>query len=101
MEKKLGSARFWLIIGIVNHAVACIIVTSGCLYSGFTCAGERFDSVVSVYTFTLFTPQVAIEVIVLLALFLINNALKGLKQNWHLLLLFLVSFAMPIVLVLS
>lgn len=55
-------------------------------------------SVISIYTFTLFTPQVALEVIVLLALFLVKGTLRSMIDNWKLFLAFISSFVLPILL---
>ena len=99
-EQKLSSPHFWLICGIINHSIASLVVIFGCVYSGFSCTGKTMSSVISSYTFTLFTPQVAFEVIILLALFLLNGSLKSLIKHSSLTLAFIASFILPLVLIL-
>ena len=96
IEEKLGSVKFWLSLGIVNHLIGCSVLLLGCVYSDFTCEGESMSSAISIYTFTLFTPQVAIEVILLLALFLINGSFSKLLNYWRLTSSFIVSLALPV-----
>ena len=55
-------------------------------------------AVMSIYTFTVFTPQVALEVIIVLAIFMLNGSLRGLLDNWSLSLIFLITLAAPILL---
>lgn len=98
LENKLSTPRFWLLCGLINHAISCLVVIGGCLYSGMSCEGEAMTSVISIYTFTLFTPQVALEVIVLLALFLVKGTLRSMIDNWKLFLAFISSFVLPILL---
>lgn len=99
VEQKLGSVKFWLSLGIANHLIGCVVVIFGCIYSDFTCSGDSMSSVISAYTFTLFTPQVAAEVILLLALFLINDSFRRMVKYWRLGLLFLVTIVTPVLLV--
>ncbi|MCH2190386.1 MAG: hypothetical protein MK188_05625 [Gammaproteobacteria bacterium] len=96
IEERLGSVKFWLTLGIVNHLIVCSVLLLGCAYSGFSCQGEAMSSVISIYTFTVFTPQVAIEVILLLALFLINRSFGKLVEHWRLTACFTVSIVLPI-----
>lgn len=79
--------------------VALVIVAFGCVYSGLVCSGEAMSGVLSVYTFTLFTPQVALEVILLLAIFLVSKSLRDFADNWALTVVFIVSLAAPILLI--
>lgn len=94
IENKLKTASFWLKLGVINHGIALAVIALGCAYSGFTCQGESMKSVLSIYAFTIFTPQLAVEVILLLALFLLSNSLYQLKQNKLTLSLFLVTLGL-------
>lgn len=89
LDNKLRAPGFWLWLGTVNHCVALVIVMFGCVYSGFSCHGDSMKAVLSVYAFTLFTPQLAFEVIVLLAIFLISRSFREFRENWKMLVLFL------------
>ncbi len=48
-------------------------------------------SVLSIYAFTIFTPQVALEMILLLAIFLVCNSLQEFRDNKRPLALFILS----------
>jgi len=88
-ENKSKGLRFWLRLGAFNHIISIAVIAFGCAYSGFTCQGEDMKSVLSMYAFTLFTPQLALEVILLFAIFLVCNSLRELKENGRSSLLFL------------
>ena len=89
LENKLKTVTFWLRLGILNHSIALLVLAFGCAYSGFTCQGESMKSVLSVYAFTLFTPQLALEVILFMAIFLVSSSLHELRQNYLSLMLFI------------
>ena len=94
IENKLKTTRFWLWLGVANHAIALAVLALGCAYSGFTCQGQQMKTVLSVYTFTLFTPQIALEVILLMALFLVSGSMRGARDNLRPLALFVLSLAL-------
>lgn len=94
LDKKLKTAEFWLRLGTVNHAIALAVIAFGCAYSGFTCQGESMKGVLSVYTFTLFTPQIALQVIVIMALFLVSNSFRDFRDNARSWALFAVSLGL-------
>jgi len=94
LENKLKTLTFWLRLGIVNHSIALLVLAFGCAYSGFTCQGESMKSVLSVYAFTIFTPQLALEVILFMAIFLVTNSLHELRQNCLSLMLFVSSLSL-------
>ncbi len=81
LENRLKTTAFWLKLGVINHLVTFVVIAMGCVYSGFTCRGELMKDALSVYAFTLFTPQLALEVILILALFLVCNSLRDLREN--------------------
>lgn len=87
-ENKLKTSALWLQLGSINHLIALFAIAIGCVYSGFTCQGEAMKNVLSTYAFTLFTPQLALEAILLIAIFLVCNSLRELRDNWRSLLLF-------------
>lgn len=88
-ENKLKGLHFWLSLGTVNHLVCIAVILFGCAYSGFICQGDAMKSVLSVYVFTIFTPQLALEVILLLAIFLVFHSMQQLRDTWRSMLLFL------------
>ncbi|MFT4636036.1 MAG: putative membrane protein [Arenicella sp.] len=96
IEQNVKTASFWLRLGVINHCVALAVIAFGCAYSGITgigvCQGEAMKDVLSIYAFTIFTPQLALEVILLIALFLMINSLQQLQQNKRSLILFLGTF---------
>ena len=94
IENQLKTAGFWLKLGLINHTVALAVIALGCAFSGFACQGETMKEVMSLYAFTLFTPQLALEVILLLALFLVGSSLRELRDNLTLLMLFLASLGL-------
>lgn len=94
LENKLKTAGFWLRLGVINHAVALVVIGFGCVYSGFTCQGELMKDALSVYAFTLFTPQLALQVIIFLALFLVSDSLRQFRSNWPASLLFIGTFSL-------
>jgi len=96
----LKTSAFWLRIGVVNHAISLVVIAFGCAYSGFSCQGDSMKSVLSTYAFTLFTPQVAMEVILLLALFLVSSSLREFRDNWRIVFLFLGTLSLLILFVL-
>ncbi len=51
-------------------------------------------AVLSTYAFTLFTPQLALAAIILMAVFLITSSLKEFRQDWRPLALFLTTFGL-------
>ncbi|GAA6136513.1 hypothetical protein NBRC116583_02600 [Arenicella sp. 4NH20-0111] len=81
LENRLKTTAFWLKLGVINHLVTFAVIAMGCVYSGFTCRGELMKDALSVYAFTLFTPQLALEVILILALFLVCSSLRDLREN--------------------
>lgn len=81
LENKLKTVGFWLRLGIINHCVAIAAIAMGCVYSGFTCKGEPMKDALSLYAFTLLTPQIALEVILIVALFLTANSFLDLRKN--------------------
>lgn len=81
LENKLKTVGFWLRLGIINHCVALAAIAMGCVYSGFTCKGEPMKDALSLYAFTLLTPQIALEVILIVALFLTANSFLDLRKN--------------------
>ncbi len=91
LERKLKTMRFWLRLGIANHCIAIMVVAFGCVYSGFTCEGDSMKSILSAYAFTLFTPQLALEVIILMALLLVTQSMREFRENWPLLILFVAT----------
>lgn len=99
LENKLKTVGFWLWLGVVNHCVALVVIAFGCAYSGFTCQGEPMKGVLSLYAFTLFTPQLALEVILLMALLLVTSSLRELRQNRLPLMLFVGTFSLLILFV--
>ena len=94
IENKLKTASFWLKLGVINQTVALVVISLGCAYSGLTCQGESMKEVMSLYAFTIFTPQLALEVILLLALFLVGSSMRELRENMTLLMLFVGTFAL-------
>lgn len=94
LENKLKTKNFWLRLGALNHSIALIVIAAGCAYSGFTCQGEPMKQILSIYTFTVFTPQIALEVIVLIALFLVSSSLVELRKNTLPLIMFLSTLAL-------
>ena len=92
IENKLKTVNFWLRLGVINHCVAIVIIALGCAYSDFTCQGESMKSALSLYAFTLFTPQLALEVILLMAVLLVTSSLRELRENWRPLMLFTGTF---------
>lgn len=93
LENKLKTVGFWLRLGIINHSIALAVIALGCVYSGFRCQGESMKDALSLYAFTLLTPQIALEVILLVALFLTTNSFQDLRINSLPLSLFVVTFA--------
>lgn len=96
-ENKFKTVRFWLRLGVVNHCVALAVVAFGCAYSGFSCKGDSMKDVLSLYAFTLFTPQLALEVILLLALFLAVSSMRELRENSRLVTTFLATLALLVI----
>lgn len=95
-ESKLKGLRFWLSLGILNHLIVILIVALAWGYSFVSHEEDAMKEALSVYAFTLFTPQLALEVILIMALFLMTGSIKQIKthrQHW---LMFVVSL-MPIV----
>ncbi|MFT5276275.1 MAG: putative membrane protein [Saprospiraceae bacterium] len=99
LEDKLKTVSFWLRLGILNHLVAVAVIVLGCAYSGFTCQGESMKGVLSIYAFTLFTPQLALEVILLIALLLVSDSLHEFRKNRLPLSLFVATFSLLILFV--
>ncbi len=97
LENKLKTTGFWLSLGAVNHVICITVVLFGCAYSGFSCQGDDMKSVLSIYAFTIFTPQVALEMIVLLATLLTFKSLSEFKKDARPITWFLISLA-PLVL---
>jgi len=79
IENRLKTRSFWLNLGSINHGIALAVIAFGCAFSDFSCQGEVMSKTLSIYTFTLLTPQLAIEVIVWMALFLVSG--QGTKAN--------------------
>ena len=96
LENNLKTTNFWLKLGAVNHTIALLVIAFGCAYSGFTCQGETMKDVLSIYAFTIFTPQLALEVILLMALFLVSNSMLKLRENPRPLIFFLGTLALLI-----
>jgi hypothetical protein len=96
LDDNLKTVSFWLRLGTINHAITLAVIALGCVYSGFTCKGEPMKEALSLYAFTIFTPQVALGVIVFIALFLASNSLQEYRQSWRSLVLFLGTLAMLI-----
>lgn len=84
-------------IGTVNHMVTIFAVIFGCMVSGFTCHGEEMKNALSIYAFTLLTPQIAIEAILILGLFLATASFSHLIQNRPAFYSFLASLLLVIV----
>jgi hypothetical protein len=99
LENKLNTVRFWLRLGVLNHSIGLAVMVLGCAYSGFTCQGESMKDVLSLYAFTLFTPQLALEVILLLALLLVTDSLHEFRKNSLSLILFVATFLLIILFV--
>ena len=91
LENKLKTANFWLNLGAINHAICLVVLFIGCSVSSFSCQGDAMKSVLSIYAFTIFTPQVALEMILLLAIFLVCNSLQEFRDNKRPLALFILS----------
>ena len=91
IENKLKTANFWLTLGVINHSIALVVLFIGCAYSGFSCQGDAMKSVLSIYAFTIFTPQVALELILLVATFLVCNSLDEFREDIKPLLLFIAT----------
>ncbi len=89
LENKLKTIKFWLWLGVLNHRLILFVIALGCAYSGFTCQGESMKEVLSIYAFTLFTPQIALEVIVLIALLFVSDTLREFRENGWLIMLFM------------
>ena len=94
LENKLKTIKFWLQLGIINHCIILLVIAFGCIYSSFSCQGETMKDVLSIYAFTLFTPQIALEVIVLIAILFVSNSLAEIRENWLYLSLFLGTLAL-------
>ena len=73
LEHKLKTPAFWFTLASINHRIVLLVLAFGCAISGFSCAGDTMNHLLSIYTFTIFTPQVAIEMIALLALILVSG----------------------------
>ena len=101
LENKLKTIKFWLWLGLLNHCVVLAVLALGCAYSGFACQGEPMKEVLSIYAFTLFTPQIALEVIVWIALLFVSDTLKEFRENWRVIMLFLGSLALLVLFVYS
>ena len=78
-DNKVVSYGLW--IGAINHLVSIVAVMFGCAMSAFTCQGDAMKNVLSIYAFTLLTPQIAIEAILILGLFLFTSGLRQLAEN--------------------
>ena len=91
IENKLKTANFWLTLGAINHSITLLVLFIACAYSGFSCQGDAMKSVLSIYAFTIFTPQVAFELILLVAVFLVCNSLDEFKENIKPLIFFVIT----------
>ena len=96
LEEKLKTPKFWLKLGVINHCVALAVIAFGCVYSGFTCDGKLMREVLSVYAFTLLTPQIALEAILLVGVFLVSHSFRVLQESLLSLLLFIATFTLLI-----
>ncbi len=97
IEEKLKTSSFWLKLGAINHGIAILVLLLGCAVAEFTCRGEVMSKTLSVYTFTLFTPQVAVEMIILLALLLVSGGANTIKSSANSMLAFLLSLALLVI----
>lgn len=93
-SNKAVTLGLW--IGTVNHLVTIAAVFFGCMVSGFTCQGEEMKDALSIYAFTLLTPQIACEAILLLGLFLATANISQLTQNKPAFVSFAVSLLMVV-----
>jgi len=91
VDSKLKSPAFWLWVGVINHSIVLVVILLGCVYSSFTCQGDSMKDALSLYAFTLFTPQLALEVILLMAIFLVSNSINQFRENWRVVLLFIIT----------
>lgn len=96
LEEKLKTTNFWLRLGVINHGVAIAVIAFGCVHSGFACSGKSMKEVLSIYAFTLLTPQIALEVILLVAIFLVSHSLRVLRESVLSLSLFIATFTLLI-----
>lgn len=94
LEEKLKKASFWLRLLVINHSVTLMAICVGYVYSVFTGESDSMREVLSIYAFTLLTPQIALEVIVLIALFMVTDSLRDLYENLLILTLFIVTSAL-------
>jgi hypothetical protein len=83
LENNLKTVGFWLRLGVLNHSIALAVIALGCAYSDFSCQGEPMKDALSLYAFTIFTPQLALEVIIFMAVFLVSSSLQQFRQNWR------------------
>ena len=98
LEHKLKTTTFWFYLGSANHLIALAVVLIGCALSGFSCQGERMAETLSIYTFTLLTPQIASEVIILIALFLVSGTALNKKNGWAPAMLFAFTLGLAVLL---
>ncbi len=98
-SNKAVTLGLW--IGTVNHLVTIVAVFFGCIASDFTCQGEEMKDALSIYAFTLLTPQIAVEAILVLGLFLATANISQLTQNRPAFVSFAVSLFVIIVAALS
>lgn len=94
LEEKLKKASFWLKLCAINQSIALAIITLAFVYSIFTGDAESMKVVLSIYAVTLLTPQIAMEVILLIGLFMVSDSFSELRENVPILLLFLITAAL-------
>ncbi len=96
LEDKLKKASFWLKLCVINQSVALTIIALAFVYSVFTGEAESMKAVLSIYAVTILTPQIALEVILLIGLFMVSDSFSELRENVPILLMFLVTAALLI-----
>ena len=63
--------NLWLILGTVNHIIFLAVIFIICAVSRFECSGNESGAVMVAYTFSIFIPQLLLEVLVFAMLIII------------------------------
>ena len=81
LEQKVKTLRFWVFLGAVNQCIMLLVLAYGCVASGMACQGSAMSDTLTLYIFTLFTPQLALTAIVLMACLLATNSWRDVVET--------------------
>ena len=98
-RNRIHSAVFY--VGVINHLIFIAVNLYVCVITDFTCTGDTAGGYMMMYTFTLFFPQFAIGIAVLIYFIikiLLNIGDSNLtKRDYSYITIYFISFGIVII----